>query len=69
MSGAHNVMLTLEDLSLEEIETFCTHYEKLAMTLVKNSDGVKPIPVSPRLPLDSAFRLIEVDSLFPGTAA
>jgi hypothetical protein len=25
-------MLTLEDLSLEEIETFCTHYEKLAMT-------------------------------------
>ena len=31
-SGAHNVMLTLEDLSLEEIETFRTHYEKLAMT-------------------------------------
>ncbi len=31
-SGAHNVMLTLEDMSLEEIETFRTHYEKLAMT-------------------------------------
>jgi low affinity Fe/Cu permease len=31
-SGAHNVMLTLEDLSLEEIETFRTHYEELAMT-------------------------------------
>jgi len=31
-SGAHNVMLTLEDLSLEEIETFRTHHEKLAMT-------------------------------------
>lgn len=31
-SGAHNVMLTLEDLSLEEIETFRTHYEKLAAT-------------------------------------
>jgi low affinity Fe/Cu permease len=30
-SGAHNVMLTLEDMSLEEIETFRTHYEKLAM--------------------------------------
>ena len=30
--GAHNVMLTLEDLSLEEIETFRTHYEKLATT-------------------------------------
>ena len=32
-SGAHNVMLTLEDMSLEEIETFRTHYEKLAMTV------------------------------------
>jgi len=31
-SGAHNVMLTLEDMSLEEIEQFRTHYEKLAMT-------------------------------------
>jgi low affinity Fe/Cu permease len=31
-SGAHNIMLTLEDLSLEEIETFRTYYEKLAMT-------------------------------------
>jgi low affinity Fe/Cu permease len=31
-SGAHNVMLTLEDMSLEEIETFRTHYEKLALT-------------------------------------
>ncbi len=31
-SGAHNVMLTLEDMSLEEIETFRTHYEKLAVT-------------------------------------
>ena len=31
-SGAHNVMLTVEDMSLEEIETFRTHYEKLAMT-------------------------------------
>jgi low affinity Fe/Cu permease len=31
-SGAHNVMLTLEDMSLEEIETFRTHYEKLATT-------------------------------------
>lgn len=31
-SGAHNVMLTLEDMSLEEIETFRAHYEKLAMT-------------------------------------
>jgi low affinity Fe/Cu permease len=31
-SGAHNVMLTLEDLSLEEIETFRIHYEKLATT-------------------------------------
>jgi len=31
-SGAHNVMLTLEDMSLEEIEKFRTHYEKLAMT-------------------------------------
>jgi low affinity Fe/Cu permease len=30
-SGAHNVMLTLEDLSLEEIEKFRAHYEKLAM--------------------------------------
>ena len=30
-SGAHNVMLTLEDMSLEEIETFRTHYEKLAL--------------------------------------
>lgn len=30
--GAHNVMLTLEDMSLEEIETFRAHYEKLAMT-------------------------------------
>ncbi len=34
-SGAHNVMLTLEDLSLEEIETFRTHYERLAMTARK----------------------------------
>jgi hypothetical protein len=32
MSGAHNVMLALEYLSLEESETFCTHYEKLAVT-------------------------------------
>jgi low affinity Fe/Cu permease len=31
-SGAHNVMLILEDMSLEEIETFRTHYGKLAMT-------------------------------------
>ena len=31
-SGAHNVMLTLEDLSLEEIEKFRAHYEQLAMT-------------------------------------
>lgn len=31
-SGAHNVMLTLEDMSLEEIEKFRTHYERLAMT-------------------------------------
>ena len=31
-SGAHNVMLTLEDMSLEEIEKFRIHYEKLAMT-------------------------------------
>ena len=31
-SGAHNVMLTLEDMSLEEIEQFRAHYEKLAMT-------------------------------------
>lgn len=31
-SGAHNVMLTLEDMTLEEIETFRTHYEKLATT-------------------------------------
>ena len=31
-SGAHSVMLTLEDMSLEEIETFRTHYEKLAVT-------------------------------------
>ncbi len=31
-SGAHNVMLTLEEMSLEEIETFRTHYENLAMT-------------------------------------
>ena len=35
-SGAHNVMLTLEDLSLEEIETFRTHYEKLAMAAREN---------------------------------
>jgi low affinity Fe/Cu permease len=32
MSVAHNVMLTLEDLSLDKIETFCIHYEKLAVT-------------------------------------
>lgn len=31
-SGAHNVMLTLEDMSLEEIEKLRTHYEKLATT-------------------------------------
>ena len=31
-SRAHNVMLKLEDLSLEAIETFRTHDEKLAMT-------------------------------------
>jgi low affinity Fe/Cu permease len=31
-SGAHNVMLKLEEMTLEEIETFCTHYEKLAVT-------------------------------------
>ena len=31
-SGAHNVMHSLKDMSLEEIETFRTHYEKLAMT-------------------------------------
>ena len=31
-SGAHNVMLTVEDLSLEEIEKLRTHYEKLATT-------------------------------------
>jgi low affinity Fe/Cu permease len=31
-SGAHNVMLTLEDMPLEEIEKFRTHYEKLATT-------------------------------------
>ena len=30
-SGAHNVMLTLEDMSLEEIEKFRAHYEQLAM--------------------------------------
>ena len=31
-SGAHNVMMTVEDLSLEEIEKFRTHYEQLATT-------------------------------------
>jgi low affinity Fe/Cu permease len=31
-SSAHNVMLTLEGMSLTEIETFRTHYGKLAMT-------------------------------------
>ncbi len=31
-SGAHNVMLTVEDMSLEEIEKLRTHYEKLATT-------------------------------------
>ncbi|MEP6959796.1 MAG: low affinity iron permease family protein [Nitrospirota bacterium] len=30
--GAHNVMLTLEDMSLEEIEQYRAHYEKLATT-------------------------------------
>jgi low affinity Fe/Cu permease len=29
---AHNVRLTLKDMSLEEIETFRTHYENLAVT-------------------------------------
>jgi low affinity Fe/Cu permease len=28
-SGAHNGMLTQEDLSMEKIETFRRHYEKL----------------------------------------
>ena len=31
-SGAHNVMLTLEDMSLDEIEKYREHYEKLATT-------------------------------------
>jgi low affinity Fe/Cu permease len=31
-SGAHNVMLTLEDMPLEEIEKYREHYEKLATT-------------------------------------
>jgi low affinity Fe/Cu permease len=31
-SGAHNVMLTVEDLSLEDIEKLRTHYEELATT-------------------------------------
>jgi low affinity Fe/Cu permease len=31
-SGAHNVMLTVEDMPLEEIEKYREHYEKLAMT-------------------------------------
>ena len=31
-SGAHNVMLTIEDMSLDEIEKLRTHYEKLATT-------------------------------------
>ena len=30
--GALNVMLTLEDMSLEEIEQYRAHYEKLATT-------------------------------------
>jgi low affinity Fe/Cu permease len=30
MSGAHNALLTLEDLTLEDIEQFRSHYEKLA---------------------------------------
>ena len=29
-SGAHNIMLTLEDMTLDEIEQFRTHYERLA---------------------------------------
>lgn len=31
-SGAHTVMLTVEDMPLEEIEKYREHYEKLAMT-------------------------------------
>ncbi len=54
-SGAHNVMLTLEDMSLEEIETFRAHYEKLAMTAREKLDGVKPIPARRRSSSGSAF--------------
>ena len=38
-SGAHNVMLTVEDLSLEEIEKLRTHYETLATTARQKLKG------------------------------
>jgi low affinity Fe/Cu permease len=49
MSGAHNVMLTLEDLSLEEIETFCTHYKKLAVTTREKLRGGQADTSSPAI--------------------
>ena len=41
--AARNVMLTvkMENLSLEEIETFRIHYEKLATTARENSRGLR----------------------------
>jgi low affinity Fe/Cu permease len=50
-SGAHNVMLTLEDLSLEEIEKFRTHYEKLAMTAREKLRGGQADTSTPTIPI------------------
>ena len=65
-SGAHSIILTLEDMSLEEIETFRTHYEKLAMTAREklrrgqDDNGIPAITIGTRL-----LSWVDADSL-PG---
>jgi hypothetical protein len=56
-SGAHNVMLTLEDMSLEELETFRTHYEKLAITAREKLRQGQADTASLRSPLGSGCYL------------
>ena len=59
-------MLTLEDMSLEEIEAFRTHYEKLAMTAREklrrgqDDNGIPAITIGTRL-----LSWVDADSL-PG---
>lgn len=47
--GAHNVMLTVEDLSLEEIEKLRTHYENLATTAREKLRGGRADTSTPEI--------------------